>query len=441
MRVVLALALVAGSIAASDHAALVARLGSSDRKVAGAAKRSIQSLPRTDALLREIVRQSQEFPVMGQSRAWDVLSLASKKQRAWINPVLVGSDAHYLRAAVAIRIFLAGDEERGIAVIRSVLDDRELSGSDYQVVVSKITSLRRNVVRAEFRRQLRPDADGARVAATLNSLQLMKDPKAADAAAKLLSSPDPDVLAACGAFVLAAGRDQAESALIRAWRHANLTKTGVYATTGLLRNAPAVPSAVLDAVTQRITKIADRYARAAALYVVSSRRHRPAIPVIRSLLDSDDEYTVKRALQSLEQFAGLIQDSKIREALESGSWTQKLWAADLLRRRGDERGYPVALKALDASNWSYRYRAVRLLGMMRRPASVEPLIGALDDSNDSVRSEAARSLENVLRGLYPYRQGFELKRAGYRYGDVAAQRRAAIRKIRTWWKANKDADW
>ena len=75
-----------------------------------------------------------------------------------------------------------------------------------------------------------------------------------------------------------------------------------------------------------------------------------------------------------------------------------------------------------------------------RAGIIKPLIEALSDKHTSVRNYAATGLASVLRSLYPYRR-FDLQTAGYDYNAPETLRRAAVKRIRTWWTTHRDRDW
>jgi HEAT repeat protein len=130
----------------------------------------------------------------------------------------------------------------------------------------------------------------------------------------------------------------------------------------------------------------------AFLEALNPEDDRAAGPLLEALRD-EDSTTRELAADAL----GWIQGPRVLSALhdlfqQEADPEVRLLAAGALGRKGDLRGFDLAVQGLQDSRWQVRVCAVYALGLMKDQRAVEPLIQALQDENEDVKSKAVQAL-------------------------------------------------
>lgn len=155
-----------------------------------------------------------------------------------------------------------------------------------------------------------------------------------------------------------------------------------------------------------------------------------AVP-LRKLREHDKEDIRAAALAALATIPGALREKDLQTMLRGGDVASLLVAADMLRRRDDMSGLDAVLQKATGAG-KHRLEAAKVLARFRDPRVAEPLLGMLDDKNVQVRRQAWTGLQQLMRGLFPYRR-FDFAGCSYRPDD--GNRAKGIAELRSWWAA------
>ncbi len=433
--------LLARAATAQEWDALLDQLANRDYRVRSRAYTALRN-KKHPSMVPALVARAPQLDVIGQNYVVMLLEMFPTQVALRGFRDLASAKPPYLRLCAGSALLRAGKPKEGLPLIRGALSVDGLSTVEFAYLPRKLELVRHVEVQAALRALLRPGVKSGYLGPVLRVLAKQGDPVAPVKAMTLWTDKDVDVVASSAAFCLGSGSAtaMAELVLLRSIRDAKLTFSGMYNIADMLPESVALSNAVLDAMTERIKTIEHNYARARWMRFVAARGHRAILPVLRAHLDHEDEYTAKAALEELNKFAGAVDDKMLRTALQGKSIAQRIWAAELLRRRDDYTGLPVVVAALRAPLEKDRSAAAWALSNYRRPNVVTPLLAAMDDDSLNVRRGAAFALSSVWGGLFPYRT-FDIKGTGYDADADKAGRRAGLDVLRAWWDKNKDADW
>jgi len=417
---------------AGGVAALVEQLGTKDYY---AAYRKLRDEPPERAL-GPLVKSVGELPMPGQRYAMLLIERYPEDVSRPALEKLLRSGAPFVRLNAARELDRMGETAMA-RVIEEALRTDGLGIEVYRYMLSELSGYRDAGVNAAVRRFVTDNGERRLVVAALDYLHDAEDRGAISTAEAVLDSKDASIRAAAAGWLMRFGQSERATQLAKEFLDDELDYLTYLRIQEFLRDVE-VPHAVLDAAARRARVETSSFYVGRLLDLLVEKGYAKAASVIRELIDHEDEKISEIAFERLSRMGGAFQEDEIRKLLESDDPARRLFAADALRKRDDLSGYSIVLEAMKEA--TLRRDAAKMLGSFRRPESVPPLLTALMDSDSTVRSYAARSLEDVWKAIFPYRR-LSLKEAGYVSSDPDAQREAALRLIRAWWKSHKDADW
>ena len=294
---------------------------------------------------------------------------------------------------------------------------------------------------ALVRSWVRPEADAALLRSALTYLFSVKDRGTAENLKGFLAEGKtaPQAKAFFAAFLVAGGDRGAGKALAEALSTEKVPLSAYYTITRFLKQGPRPPREVMEALLSLLKEEKRAFFLTSIMEVFEKFPFRPALPVLRKLLEDDNPTVARSAFDALAAFPGALGPAALRRLLTSKNPDRRLLAADTLRRMDDPSGLEAVLE-LARRRGPHRERAMEVLAKFRANKAVPPLIEALDDPDQAVRRTAFYGLRTILTTLFPYRR-LDLSSTGYDPSAPAAKRRAGAALIRAWWEKNKDKDW
>ncbi len=396
---------------------------------------------RSPALIGLLVDVLPACSDMGQY--YGVLLLQQNPDRkrvvAALRKLLRASSVH-LRVLAAAQLHRFG--ERDVAgVIVKALREPDLTPVRQALLLTRIYSIRDEAVLAVVRDFLKPDGHPDVVAQALYDVYLVRDQAAQEAVRGLDAHADAGVRTLAAACLLVLGDPQGAERLVAALEAGGPGTRQAYRLRNLLNAVKPLSEAILAALLARLEAATDVNEVRALIDLLAEHGYAKSVRVIRKLLEHENAVVSKAAFSALTKFPGAITPEAMRDLLAGDDDARRLAAVEALRRADDVSGLPVALAILKTGkNDADRWEAARVLGGFRSTKVVGPLLDALMDHHATVRSNAFHSLGAVLRSLFPYRR-FDLATTGYGWTASEASRRAAVAKLRTWWKQNRGRDW
>lgn len=424
------------ALAAGELAELVERLGAADATQRYPAYQELQRR-RDPASVPLIVERIAGWDAGAQSYGVSLIDQVGGEpaQAAWKR--LQGSAAPFVRGCAGLRL-LATDRAKGSRLVVEALEGAKGDLNALLLLLGRLSSTRDEAVQAAVRALLVPATAPEVVGAALTHLAYANDPRAS-AAARALAEQAPARRPLVGAFLLRQGEEDLAGALAEALAAGEVTYAEFVRLRPWLEAAERLPAAVLEAVLGRLEKEPTAYYVASMIGLLAHARHAAALPVLRRLLDHADATVSKAAFDALAAFPDGLDAEALGGQLASPDASRRLAAADALRRADDRRGLPVVLELARAGS-AVRGEAVRVLGGFRAPEGVEPLIEALLDDDLGTRAQAQTALSATLLQLLPYRR-IDLASTGYATDAAPEVRRAAVDRLRAWWRHVKDRPW
>ncbi|MBZ0150740.1 MAG: hypothetical protein K8J09_04340, partial [Planctomycetes bacterium] len=199
----------------------------------------------------------------------------------------------------------------------------------------------------------------------------------------------------------------------------------------LLDNDRKLPAALLEVIAASLAKATQGYEITQTAALLRRQGSAAGAAHLRELLRHEKAELRAAALEALAQDGGGIDDKDLRALLHGDDVGCVLTVADLLRRRDDASGLDAVLAAMPKAG-TQRLKATEVLARFRDRRAVAPLLDLLDDGDHRVRSAAWFGLQELMRGLFPYRR-FDFEKCGY--APESASRQASITALRAWWDA------
>ncbi|MBL8734343.1 MAG: hypothetical protein JNN13_18345 [Planctomycetes bacterium] len=367
------------------------------------------------------------FPRMGQQYAVYLLQAQPFETTRAVWTKLLDAEAPFLRAAAAAA--LAKQNERG-AVDKLAAVLRDAAENERAGLVFLTYGLdTHDPVFAALLSWLHPGARSNTVVAALQRLATIEGRRDAVRAAvePLATAADGATRAAALAFLAGFSREhaaaltkllQAEPERLQAIRY-------------LLDNDHKLPAALLEVIAASLAKATQGYEITQTAALLRRQGSAAGAAHLRELLRHEKAELRAAALEALAQDGGGIDDKDLRALLHGDDVGCVLTAADLLRRRDDPSGLEAVLAAMPKAG-TQRLQATEVLARFRDRRAVAPLLDLLDDGDHRVRSAAWFGLQELMRGLFPYRR-FDFEKCGY--SPESASRQASITTLRAWWDA------
>ncbi|MFM1872288.1 MAG: hypothetical protein RL398_1710 [Planctomycetota bacterium] len=335
----------------------------------------------------------------------------------------------FVRAVGAALLWRGGEKEH-VGVLTEAMgaarDDVDRSG-----MLNLVWNVDAAEVVAAVRAYVAPERQSGVVISALNRLRraesMVSDATLA-AVRTAASGKDVSVRAAALAFLVGTDDGTAASELAAILRE---TPTVLGQVRGLLREGVKLPGELVEAIAATLEAPRSTFEIEQTAQLLQSHAPGKAAPMLRRLLRHDNDEYRAAAADALAEIPGGLEDKDLLALLAGESIAERLTAADMLRRRDDPRGLVVVLELLPKADVR-RADAARVLGGFRSKEVIPALLELLDDKDVAVRRQAWTSLQQVLRGLYPYRK-FEFERSGY--DPAASDRAAGIAQMKTWWQA------
>jgi HEAT repeat protein len=131
--------------------------------------------------------------------------------------------------------------------------------------------------------------------------------------------------------------------------------------------------------------------------IVGRRGSRAAIPVLRELVEGEDDVVAVAAIEALGRIGSRSAVDSLVGAVRSGRFFRTFPAIDVLGRSGDPRALAPLTELLDDPR--YTHEAARALGRTGDPGAVGPLLELLKRPGDAQVRVAAQALAE-LREMY-----------------------------------------
>lgn len=143
--------------------------------------------------------------------------------------------------------------------------------------------------------------------------------------------------------------------------------------------------------------------------ILGRRRVRAAVPVLRRLLEGDDDVLAVTAIEALGRIGGRFAVDSLVDAVRSGRFFRTFPAIDVLGRTRDPRALAPLTELLEDPR--YGTDAARALGNTGDPGAVEPLLeqlGLPGDARVRVAALALVTLRDTYATLYGNAEVIEL---------------------------------
>ena len=421
----------------ADPAALVEALANDDAQARYDAYRALLASHPPEALPL-LAKRVPTLSLAAQSFGTSIVQGYPADRTKPVYEKWAASDAPYLRLFAGAHLARQGDP-RGAATIVSVLEAKDADPAALSMGLSQLTGLRDAAVTAAVRALVRPGAPAAVLGPALYHLQFVDDRDAPRVAGPLLSSPDVGTRALAAAFLWRTGDEARSAELAAALASPELTYDVFLRMNPLLSNGPRLPEAVLDALVGIVEGRREGWYLPIVITHLGTAAHGKAVPVLRALLDDAGPGVAAAAFEALAKLPGGLRPEDVRALLTGADEARRVAAAEVLRREDDPAGLEAVVDVLRTGKTA-RAEAARVLGTFRRRAAVDPLIDALLDPDASVRAAAQNALAMTFQALFVYRR-LDLAATGYRSTATPDANRAAVEKVRAWWRAAKDGDW
>ncbi|MHC4341787.1 MAG: HEAT repeat domain-containing protein [Planctomycetota bacterium] len=453
MRALAVLFLITCAAAAQDVKGLVGQLNSSDWRKRREAHAALV-LSEAGRVIPRLLPAAPQFRYEGQLYAMYVLRDFEDAESRPAYLSLLKANSPFLRLASAVELSQMGeDQETGIIVWAL-----KAEGVDPIVAEGMLEYLRRleggwpPVLRRTLRSLLDPGVPKRLVSEAIYLLhRYVKDYEALPACRALLTDPRHGIRALAAAYLYRFANKEGAPELAAALRAGGIHYDESGRIHSLLEEVAELDDRVGEALIERLSKEESQFVLEDLIQILQHFEYVEAIPALRPLLKHPKERVSKAAAVAVKRIRlradekALARMTRERDVAALGKWLadreprRRLRAANALRRLDDQSGLPAVVGVLRGKS-NQSEEAARSLGLFRCGAAVEPLIDALADEREPVRVRAEESLYAVLAALFPYR-GLDFETAGYATGAGAGDRRAAVEKIRAWWRAHRESDW
>ncbi|MBL9088971.1 MAG: HEAT repeat domain-containing protein [Planctomycetia bacterium] len=421
----------------ADPAALVEALAGDDTQARYDAYRVLLASHPPEALPL-LAKRVPTLPLAAQSFGTSVVAGYPADRTRPVYERWAASDAPYVRMFAGAHLLRQGDA-KGSAAVVAVLKAEGTDPTALSMGLSQLTGLRDAAVTAAVRALVRPGAPVAVLGPALYHLQFVDDREAPRVAGPLLSSPDVATRALAAAFLWRTGDEARAADLAAALASPDLPYEAFVRMNPLLSNGPRLPEAVLDALVAIVEGKREGWYLPLVIAHLGTSAWGKAVPVLRTLLDDPGAGVAAAAFEALAKVPGGLRPDDVRALLTGPDEARRVAAAEVLRREDDPAGLDAVVDVLKTGKTA-RAEAARVLGTFRRRAAVDPLIDALLDPDVSVRAAAQNALAMTFQALFVYRR-LDLAATGYRSNATPEANRAAVEKVRAWWRAAKDGDW
>lgn len=422
---------------ANSPAELVQQLGGEDATKRYDAYRALIA-KRTPEALPLLAKAVPGMSISGQSFG---LSIVQGYGAGDSKPVLerwMTCDAPFLVVASAAVLLRQGEAKAAPAIVKA-LAAPALDSSTLAMMIGQLYSVRDAKVLAALRGFLKADVSPEILGAALTQLNTASDDGATKAVTALLEAPSASVRALAAAFLLRRGDEAMAEPLATVLASAELPYIDFLRIHALLTRAPRCPEKVLAGLLALVEAEPKGYALSLVIGLLGEYAYAKAVPILTKLLDREDVTVSKASFEALSKIPGALTPDVTKTLLEAKDETRRISAAEALRRLDDLSGLPAVIDVLKRGTVA-KADAARALGLFRSRAAVEPLIDALSDADLTVRANAYNSLSSLLVLLFPYRR-LDLSSVGYTTTAAADARDAAVRRVRAWWDAHKNAGW
>ncbi|MFN3242495.1 MAG: hypothetical protein ACE37K_13410 [Planctomycetota bacterium] len=420
------LAAFASIAAAQDLPRLVDDLGADDGRVR---QRAYQELQRRKdpAIATLLAGRIETFPRGGQQFAIYLLRQLPIDATRKLYRDLAAEGPWFLRVAAAAE--LARKQQKGAAQ-RLVTVLAEVPERDRVSCTNHLYGLHDADVHEALFGWLHARAEAAVIRATLLHLERQgrTDAQRMQAAVEPLAA-HADVGAKVAALAWLARVDRA-----RADELAGLLQEDpkrFWPVRDLLDTDRPLGDALVEAIGTALREPRSRFDVTRTAQLLQRQSAGKAAEPLRALREHDKEDIRAAALEALAAIPGALREQDLQAMLRGDDLASVLVAADQLRRRDDVSGLAVVLDKVGAAG-KHRAEAARVLGNFRDRRVAEPLLDMLDDANVQVRRNAWNGLQQVMRGLFPYRR-FDFVNGSYR--PDGGNRAGGIAELRRWWDA------
>jgi HEAT repeat protein len=421
----------------ADPAALVEALAGDDAQARYDAYQALLASRPPEALAL-LAKRVPTLPLAAQSFGTSVVAGYPAERTRPVYERWAASDAPYVRIYAGAALVRQGDPKGAVAVVAAL----ETKGADPHALamgLAQVTGLRDASITAAVRGLVRAGAPVAVLGPALYHHQFVGDREAPRVVGPLLSSPDVGPRALAAAFLWRTGDEARSAELAAALASPELSYDVFVRMNPLLSNGPRLPEAVLDALVGLVEGRREGWYLPIVLTHLGTSAYPKAVPVLRGLLDDAGAGVATAAFEALAKIPGGLRPEDVRALLTGADEARRVAAAEALRREDDPAGLEAVVDVLRTGKTA-RAEAARVLGTFRKRAAVDPLIDALLDPELSVRAAAQNALTATFQALFVYRR-LDVGTAGYRSNATPDANRAAVDRIRAWWRAAKDGDW
>ncbi len=434
-----ALLLASGALAfaGDDAATLVKDLGGDDWVKRNAAYSTLQVRKPPEAVPL-ILKGIASWDVTAQGLAIYVLASYPPEIAKPALGRLVADGAPFVKGAAAAALARTGDA-RAAQALADLLSSKATDEATLVLVFGRMSGITEPAVVRAAKGLVRGDATPAVVGSALYYLEYAQDPTAKAVAEPLLSHASPGMRAIAAAFLFRMGEEDKGDDLAAAMKTREIPYAEFLRVQPFLYNAPRLPEALLDVFLAFLDDPPSGWSVSVLMSHLGASAYSKAIPVLRRFLDSKEAGLAKAAFDALSQIPGGLDAATLKAILDGDDEARKIAAAQALRRADDLSGLPVVLDVL-AHGKTSKEDAARTLADFRVSAAVEPLLAAMADDKPLVRTYASQSLATVLATLFPYRR-LNFATVGWDANAAAPARESALKRIRSWWDANRSKDW
>ncbi|MBK8096126.1 MAG: hypothetical protein IPK26_03415 [Planctomycetes bacterium] len=404
---------------------LVEQLASTDAGIRSRAYSALQA-DRDPEVVALVGKRIAELPDPGLRFALWILQGRPIDDTRAVWTKLLGAERAWLRAAAAAALLRAGERVRSGVLAKAIA---AAPIGDRQDVLNALWSIEDTAVADAVRGYLVADAPLPLVVSTLDHLQQLEKGRSAatEVAVRALLAADGKGRIAALTWLL-----HGADAKVHAKELATALAAGpalFWQIETLLAPGRKYPEELTEAFVQALGSSRSPYDINRLLPIVRAQAPDRVVPTLRQLLTHTNAQLRAAAVQALAGLPGGLEAKDLQAMLRADDPEQQLAAATVLRRMDDPSGLPVVL-ALAQKSGTHRVPAVQALAGFRSREVVDTLLAALDAAELPVRTAAWSGLQQVWRGLFPYRR-FEFERSGYQ--PNGADRAAAIAVLRSFW--------
>jgi len=205
--------------------------------------------------------------------------------------------------------------------------------------------------------------------------------------------------------LLANAGESAAKALLHALR----TSRGLERRIAAIVDALASNTAPIDELVLELRTCGDQAVVADMVEIMGRRGSRAALPVLRELLEGEDDVVAVAAIEALGRIGGRAAVDSLVRAVRSGRFYRTYPAIDVLGRTGDPRALAPLRELLEDPR--YGNEAARALGHTGDPGAVGPLLQLVEQPGDArvrVAAIALVALRETYTTLYGNAEAIDL---------------------------------